>query len=76
MPNISYQIGDAAKNYSPKYSGIFTTTDCPLTAQLFVYNPTTNVWDDISVTPFTSTYVTVNYAFVAGFRTAYDSTSG
>ena len=65
-PNISYQIGDTATNIDPKFSTKFSTTACPLTAQLFVLDDSTNIWVEDSTYAFSNAWITT-------FRTSYNS---
>ena len=65
-PNVSYQIGSAAVTINPKYSTKITITDCPLTAQLYVLDDTTNLWVEDSTSTFSN-------AWINTFRTAYNT---
>ena len=65
-PNVSYQIGATAVNIDPKFSTKLAITACPLTAQLFVLDDTTNLWIEDSTSAFSN-------AWINTFRTAYNS---
>ena len=65
-PNVSYQIGATAVNIDPKFSTKLSTNSCPLTAQLFVLDDTTNLWVEDSS-------LNLGNAWFNTFRTAYNS---
>ena len=61
IPNQVYKINGAGGSPTltlvPLYSTYLDATACPLTANFYIWNPTTNVWVDSSTTstqPFTN----------------------
>jgi hypothetical protein len=76
IPNYSYQIGTTAVNVNLKYSTISTNVACPLTATLYIQDPTTNVWVDKSTVKadWISLFeITKSAANHAGYMTIYQA---
>ena len=81
VSDVSYEIGTTAVIINPKYSTAMATTTCPLNAQLFVLDETTNQWVEDSGAAFTNTWIqsfekvkTVTNA--AGYMTIYLADTG
>ena len=56
-PNVSYQIGATEVKIDPKFSTKLAITACPLTAQLFVLDDTTNLWVENSTSTFSNAWI-------------------
>lgn len=78
VSDVSYQIGGTAVNISPKYSTSMDTTTCGLTAKLYVFNASTNLWTDVTTTlpAWVSAFTATTGANIAGYMTINQADTG